>query len=250
LDHILLITNLTRNIIIFDFTDPLKGGTVATNVLTLTYETSAMADTDKLQIYYDDALYAGIGPRVQTPTTNAMHVQIGPGDIISQLPVVIEFDHHQIHEGEAWKWHFFGAVNSTTKNVRISVPTLDATTRTPHIIVEVIADNTTCQNSLFEGTTWTANGTDDSARIMNRNRNINGSPNTKIYVTGGTALTPNAKGTLLDFGYLFTGKASVNTERSLVEWVLKSNSEYLFEVITTGSGNVLIKIHFYEDLGV
>lgn len=54
LSKLLLITNTTSNIIIYNFASPAKGGTVATNVLTLTYDTTAMANTDKLQIFYDD----------------------------------------------------------------------------------------------------------------------------------------------------------------------------------------------------
>ena len=54
LASILLITNVTDNIIIYNFADPLLGGTVATNVLTLTYSTVSMDDADKLQIWYDD----------------------------------------------------------------------------------------------------------------------------------------------------------------------------------------------------
>lgn len=60
LDSLLLITNVTDNVIIYNFADPLLGGTVATNVLTLTYDTSAMDDTDKLQIFYDDPATAGL----------------------------------------------------------------------------------------------------------------------------------------------------------------------------------------------
>ncbi len=54
LDSILLITNVTDNVIVYNFADSTLGGTVATNVLTLTYDTSAMDNTDKLQIFYDD----------------------------------------------------------------------------------------------------------------------------------------------------------------------------------------------------
>jgi hypothetical protein len=57
LDGILFITDVTNNVIIFNFSNPAFGGTVATNVLTLTYNTSALANTDKLLIYYDDANY-------------------------------------------------------------------------------------------------------------------------------------------------------------------------------------------------
>jgi hypothetical protein len=54
LERILLITNVTRNVIIYNFADSAKSGIVNANVLTLTYSTSGMDDNDKLQIFYDD----------------------------------------------------------------------------------------------------------------------------------------------------------------------------------------------------
>lgn len=53
LEQILLITNVTDGIIIYNFADPNAGGTVANNVLTLTYNTTTMSDTDILQIFLD-----------------------------------------------------------------------------------------------------------------------------------------------------------------------------------------------------
>lgn len=53
LERVLLITNTTDNVIIYNFADPLKGGTVAGNILTLTYNTATMSDTDKLAIHYE-----------------------------------------------------------------------------------------------------------------------------------------------------------------------------------------------------
>ena len=55
IERVLLITNVTDNIIIYNFANTALGGTAATNVLTLTYDTATMSDTDKLQIFYDDA---------------------------------------------------------------------------------------------------------------------------------------------------------------------------------------------------
>jgi hypothetical protein len=55
LERVLLITNVTRNEIIYSFADPSKGGSVSGNVLTLNYDTSDMDETDKLQIWYEDA---------------------------------------------------------------------------------------------------------------------------------------------------------------------------------------------------
>jgi hypothetical protein len=54
LESFLLITNVTDNIIIYNFADPAKGGTVSTNVLTLDYDTTAMSNGDTLQIFIDD----------------------------------------------------------------------------------------------------------------------------------------------------------------------------------------------------
>jgi hypothetical protein len=54
LESILLITNVTDNIIIYNFADPAKGGAVSGNVLTLDYDTSAMSNGDSLQIFIED----------------------------------------------------------------------------------------------------------------------------------------------------------------------------------------------------
>lgn len=53
LSQILLITNVTHNIIIYNFADPTSGGSMWVNTLTLTYDTSAMSSTDVLQIWVD-----------------------------------------------------------------------------------------------------------------------------------------------------------------------------------------------------
>jgi len=53
LDQALLITNVTDNIIIYNFADPLLGGTMNNGVLTLDYNTTSMSDSDSLQIFID-----------------------------------------------------------------------------------------------------------------------------------------------------------------------------------------------------
>lgn len=62
LESFLLITNVTDNVIIYNFADPAKGGTVSTNVLTLDYDTTAMSNGDSLQIFIDDG---------ESPATNS-----------------------------------------------------------------------------------------------------------------------------------------------------------------------------------
>lgn len=53
LEQILLITNVTTNAIIYNFADPLFGGSISNNVLTLDYNTTSMNNTDRLQIFVD-----------------------------------------------------------------------------------------------------------------------------------------------------------------------------------------------------
>jgi hypothetical protein len=57
LDRILLITDVTNNTVIYQFNNNALGGTVSGNVLTLALDTntSAFANSDSLQIYYDAA---------------------------------------------------------------------------------------------------------------------------------------------------------------------------------------------------
>jgi hypothetical protein len=54
LDQILLVTNVTDNVIIYNFADPAKGGTLTGNILSLSADTSSMSSTDRLQIFVDD----------------------------------------------------------------------------------------------------------------------------------------------------------------------------------------------------
>jgi hypothetical protein len=60
LDRILIISNVTDQILIYNFADTSLGGTVATNVLTLEYDTTSMSNTDDLLIYYDEDLISRI----------------------------------------------------------------------------------------------------------------------------------------------------------------------------------------------
>ena len=56
LEQLLVITNVTDNIIIYNFADPAAGGTISNNVLTLDYNTVSMSNTDSLQIFIDSLL--------------------------------------------------------------------------------------------------------------------------------------------------------------------------------------------------
>ena len=54
LESLLLITNVTDNIIIYNFAGQGKGASIAGNVLTLDFDTSSMFNSDSLQIFIDN----------------------------------------------------------------------------------------------------------------------------------------------------------------------------------------------------
>lgn len=53
LENVLLITNVTSNQIIYNFANPAQGGSISNNVLTLTFNTTTMSNTDSLQVFLD-----------------------------------------------------------------------------------------------------------------------------------------------------------------------------------------------------
>lgn len=57
LEEVLLITNVSTGDIIYNFADKLRGGALEGNVLTLTFDTSQMNDTDSLQVFIESDDY-------------------------------------------------------------------------------------------------------------------------------------------------------------------------------------------------
>jgi hypothetical protein len=55
LEKVLIITNVTDNIIIYNFANPQFGGTISNNVLTLNYDTTSMSNSDALQIFIENS---------------------------------------------------------------------------------------------------------------------------------------------------------------------------------------------------
>jgi hypothetical protein len=78
IEQVLLITNVTANVIIYNFADPLAGGYTTGNVLVLDFDTASMSDTDKLQIFLDI-------PNYQDLETLADVLVAGMSGILTQL---------------------------------------------------------------------------------------------------------------------------------------------------------------------
>jgi len=78
-----LIVNVTDQIIIYNFADASKGGTLATDTLTLEYDTTSMSDTDELMILVEDGVAAQTVSGTVTANLAAGTNNIGDVDILS-----------------------------------------------------------------------------------------------------------------------------------------------------------------------
>ena len=189
-------------------------------------------------------LIASVEARTTTPTGNALNVQIGPGDPISNMPVVIDAAHHHLHEGETHQYTYAPAALANGNNLdhRFVVPTLTATTRTPHIVIELDSTGESWVY-LYETPTTSANGTLQT--VVNKNRNSATTPGSTVYLTP----TVTAVGTFLSAWIVGSGKQSGGSTRESIEWDLKSNTTYLIRVTAKNANNVCLRFIWYEDLG-
>lgn len=183
--------------------------------------------------------------RTQTPTiANAINVQIGPGDVISNIPVVMDFGQHQVHEGEAHGWEYYSAAPAST-NFALVVPTYADVRGCPHLMIHMQSYGGAGMLSVYEGATYT--GGTPVTDIYNRNRNSTTVPAMTI-VSGVTS----SNGTKLP--YTAIAGASEKTAdgiRANDEVVLKNNTTYVirYEEITATT-RLIIHFEWYEDLGI
>lgn len=173
-----------------------------------------------------------------------LRVFIGPTDPISDLPVFVEFSHHQIHEGEAHMACYLIASLGLNANFnfRINVPT----SIYPHTVIEVISTSE-AELFLYEGMTFTAGNGGTQVATNNHNRNSSIIPGTTIYQNA----TPATTGTEIWCGLVGSGNRAGSGDRGLNEFILKANTNYLYRVTSrVASNKILVRFNFYEDLGV
>ena len=98
LNRVLIITNVTTNVIIYNFANPLQGGAITNNVLTLDYDTTSMSNSDSLQIFLD--LYGSPSTESTSIATNEsikllrrlvkLSEPLGTQDVQQRQRVVVE----------------------------------------------------------------------------------------------------------------------------------------------------------------
>lgn len=162
--------------------------------------------------------------RRQTPTGPALNVQIGPGDPISNVPVVMDFEHHQVHEGETFRAQSVQAsLGTTTVKYGLTVPAFASTISGPHLLLSCDVYNGAARIDLYAEATFTSGA---GITAYNRNRNVAGSPG--MTVTGGVTSTD---GTLIESFFCAPGKFTSEGSRPASEWVLKSGAKYRVDLI-------------------
>lgn len=189
-------------------------------------------------------LLASVEARKQTPTGNALNVQIGPGDVISNIPVMIDFDHHQLHEGETYKAiNAQASLGTGTVKYGFTVATYANTIQAPHLVVAVDVYNGTVRVDIYETATFTGGSL---LTANNRNRNVA----TAAASTVNTGVT-STNGTLIDSFYAGGGAKTAGDNRQGSEWVLKSNTIYRIDIIgQVANTAAVVSFNWYEDLGV
>lgn len=184
-----------------------------------------------------------------------LRVLIGPTDVISNLPVVVDYDHHQLHEGETFRWSYANLVGLNSGSAEyfvFTVPNItipagnSAVGLCPHFRFEFVADSYS-QVLLYEGPTVTA-ATGSARTPVSMERNGTYTPKLTILELP----TVTVDGTMLWQGVIFTSKTSAGgTTSSANEFVLKNNTKYAVKVASLTNGlKYLVRFVWYEDLGV
>lgn len=186
-------------------------------------------------------LTASVEARTNTPSGNALNVQIGPGDPISNIPVTMEFGHHQVHEGETYRaQNAQASLGTNTVKYRITVPSGGPS---PHMVITVDVYNGSAKAVLYAEASFTGGS---AVTPYNRNRNSTNTPTTTV--TSGVTSTD---GTAIETFYVGAGSKVAGTGRSDSEWILKTNRKYRLDVTGLGAGTeAIIGFGWYEDLGV
>jgi hypothetical protein len=186
-------------------------------------------------------------PVIVLPFTSekALRVIGGPTDPISDIPVTILFEHHQVHEGEAYEYVYPLTALGSGNNLdfRLVVPTYANVLHGPHFYFEMDCLSQTSYY-LYEGATFSAPGT--AQNVYNRNRNSANIPGMGVYLAPTTSTT----GTKLTEGVIGDGTVGGNGNAQ-EEFVLKSNTLYLLRLTANAaSDSVCVRMKWYEDLGV
>lgn len=158
---------------------------------------------------------------------------------------VIEYQHHEIHDGDHY---FYGdsltLASAATQDYLITVPN---TAKWPHILFDLDGLGIT-QFDLYEGSDKTGT-TSQTARNNNRNSGNTAGMTIHKGTSGGTT-----DGTLIrsyKSGSTSAIAKSLSLARSDEEYILKQNTKYILRVTSGSNDNLInIKMVWYEHTSI
>lgn len=153
------------------------------------------------------------------------------GDAVTNAIVTLEYDHHEVHEGDSYVVSGTATLDSGgVLNVLIVTPN---TTKWAHLLPIVVVNGGAATIAIYEDATVSAVGS--AAEEINRNRN---SANTAgVVVTTGPTVT--GTGTQIFTFTIGDGQQTGGEVRGTYEWVLKQNTIYLLRITSLANGNVV-----------
>jgi len=168
-------------------------------------------------------------------------VFIGPTDPISDIPVTIEFEHHQVHEGETYRAQ--SAALSAPQQFVIVTGSHANPLYAPHMVVSANIYGGAMRLSLYEGQTGATIGAAVTAN--NRRRQSANLPTATVSLASGATGTKLLETTMIAAGVMSSDS------RSGTEWILKENATYLVSCEEVASyTDSYVTFNWYEDLGL
>lgn len=172
-------------------------------------------------------------------------------DTISRSLMALDWEHHEIHEGN----HFIASHFATGKNagqtINIYVKTPN-TTKWCHFLAEWASDGA-AYFRVYEAPTVTANTGTNGQTPYNNNRNSatvsDVIDNAAVPASGkyGYDVTVTGTGTTLYTEFSGIGKTESGKSRATSEIILKQNTVYVFEVTSNAANEVLsLNMAWYE----
>ena len=154
---------------------------------------------------------------------------------ISNVPVSIDWVHHQIHLGNLFSFSNISAVSAN----HVLEFLVSTGASMPHLR-PILQSDDACRLDLYEGTTTSNDGTPGT--IYNRNRNSARTLTATVFVTP----TLTADGTLIHSEQLQTAKGSYGGKDEWDrEFILKPNTKYLLRFT---AGNAAISLNVILDM--
>lgn len=181
-----------------------------------------------------------VSPFVQGSTADF----VPSGDTLSHGAVVVDFEHHEIHEGDAFLV-IYSALKSNAETIEIRVATPN-TTKWAHMVFEIQgALAGTAQ--IWEDTTKT-HAAGNAITPVNRNRNSAATSGLTVCHTpagaeAGAAMFTHYFGASSQSGLVSEGGGAGGRH----EFILKQNTAYLIRATSRADGNALtIILDWYE----